>query len=220
MNKSFSVVAIRTLAVSGLVAFGAIALPPTGSFAQSTSETSRTSVVEDPDIAKINQRIDNLMVSLKKRRDEQPLVAEQLEAKVIEIDSVRDKIDEMIGDLQAAINEVNSDSLMFEKLDQLNNEAVETLALAQNEGIKKYIDDAQEDIEQIGALDTKRGKLVAAGLAAIRDLEENKEKLILVKRLRKMDEAIAIYAGSLDQLDMIVKEAEAVAQEVSIAISE
>ena len=116
--------------------------------------------------------------------------------------------------------------LLTDKMDNASDYRTELVALRdqtkvlisqaeETEGLESFVGKLKIREQKLGNLDERRAILVAEARAAIRDLRDNQKKLVLIKQINAIDEAIAILEKGLTDFEGIVKDARAVTDQVN-----
>jgi chromosome segregation ATPase len=183
----------------------------------STSSTSTTSpTTSNSKLETINADIEKLSISLSEKAQEYPQIIEGIREKRLNIDQAEAQVEKMISDMELLTDKMDNASEYRTELVALRDQTKVLISQAEEtEGLESFVGKLKIREQKLGNLDEKRAILVAEARAAIRDLRDNQKKLVLIKQINAIDEAIAILQKGLADFEGIVKDARAVTDQVN-----
>ena len=216
--NGFSTKVIMSITAAFFITSAAVAKDTTSTtIVTSTSSSSTTSsTISNNKLETINADIEKLSIRLSEKAQEYPQIIEGIRDKRLKIDQAEAQVEKMISDMELLTDKMDNASDYRTELVALRDQTKVLISQAEEtEGLESFVGKLKIREQKLGNLDERRAILVAEARAAIRDLRDNQKKLVLIKQINAIDEAIAILEKGLTDFEGIVKDARAVTDQVN-----
>lgn len=173
-------------------------------------------------LTEINKRIEVLTTAMAERASGYPEVVAKIREKREKIDRAEVEVQQMIDDLKKTTQEMDINSPLHGELTGLDERILKLIAQleeAKDPKLEDLLKKVKARRELTLNLDKRRAEAVINARATIRDLEDNQERLVLIKQIGAIDAAIAILETSISDFEAVVKDAQAIAADVTVVIT-
>ncbi|MGF1528130.1 MAG: hypothetical protein ACFCBW_15235 [Candidatus Competibacterales bacterium] len=183
------------------------------------------SVVAQPQtqrLEEINLAIETLTRQLTEKASNYPDVIVAIRERRESIARADEEVQQLIEDLNdiTAKMDVQSDYRNeLKALEEQVGDLVAQLEVRDDAELDDLLAALKDRYSKIQDIDQRRAEAVIEARAVVRDLERNKERLVLVKQIGDIDAAIKILEGSVGEFEKIVTKASEVAAAVTVAVS-
>ena len=168
-------------------------------------------------LKELNKNISDLTTKIDERSVAYPKVIKGIRDKTVKIEKAQDEVDKLISDLNEITDQMDIKSDYRKELKALEdkvNELIVKVEQTDDEALKDMLGLLKKRYEKIQKIDRDRAEAVIKARAAIRDLEDNQERLVLIIQIGHIDGAIAILEASLQDFKDVVEDATAIAKAV------
>ena len=187
----------------------------------SSAQTSNSDLSTER-LRALNVEIRQLGEAMAERAASYPDIIEDIRAKRVEIDRAEQDVQKMIDDLTALTNSMDVDSDFREEIKGLDGQIaqlIEDVKATNDEALADLLQGLEDRYALLQDIDRRRAEAIIEARAAIRDLENNRERLVLIRRIGAIDAAIAIMEASVSDFEDIVSKARSVADDVVVVVS-
>ena len=176
----------------------------------------------DEKLKTLNAEIVELGETLQERAAAYPGIIEDIRRKRADLDRAETDVQQMIDDLKQLTDKMDADSEFHVELQGLEQQTSQLLAETKSAGDKlsqELVGQVQARLDLIKNLDRRRADAIIEARSAIRTLEDNKERLVLIRKIGAIDAALTIMEASVADFEDIVAKANAVSADVSTAVA-
>ncbi len=168
-------------------------------------------------LKELNKNISDLTTKIDERSVAYPKVIKGIRDKTVKIEKAQDEVAKLIADLNQITDQMDIKSDYRKELKALEdkvNELIVKVEQTDDDTLKEMLVLLKQRYAKIQKIDRDRAEAVIKARAAVRDLEDNQERLVLIIQIGHIDGAIAILEASLKDFKDVVEDATAIARAV------